>query len=113
MDFNERLKQLRIERKLTQTDLAKLLNVKPTAVSNYESGRNEPSYEKLKILADYFNISLDYLLGLSDETFPIAGNIVDKDTYEFSNLYHQLDKHNKTEVKNFAQWLIYKQSNLT
>lgn len=111
MDFSERLKQLRTEKKLTQTDLANILNVKPTAISNYESGRNEPSYEKLEILSNYFNISLDYLLGLSDETFPISGNIVDRDTFEFSNMYHQLDKHNKIEVRNFTQWLIYKQSN--
>jgi len=111
MDFNERLKQLRIERKITQVDLAKILNVKSTAISNYESGLNEPSYEKLKILADYFDITLDYLLGLSDQTFPITGNVVDKNTYEFSNLYHQLHTNNKIEVKNFTKWLIYKQSN--
>lgn len=109
MKFNERLKQLRLEKNLTQLDLAKLLNIRPTAISNYEAGRNEPAYDKLEILATYFDTTLDYLLGLSDNTFPISGNVIDKETYDFSILYNMLDKSNKNEIKNFAQWLIYKQ----
>ena len=47
MDFHVRLRQLRHKHKLTQGELAAILGLKPTAVSNYESKRNEPSLEKL------------------------------------------------------------------
>lgn len=109
MEFNKRLKQLRVERNLTQMDLAEILNLRPTTISNYESGRNEPTYDKLKILAEYFDITLDYLMGVTDDTFPISGKVINKETYEFSLLYNNLDKDSKNEIKNFAQWLIHKQ----
>ena len=47
MKFNARLRQLRLNHKLTQSELADILGLKPTAISNYESQRNEPSFEKL------------------------------------------------------------------
>ena len=64
MDFNVRLKQLRQKHKLTQSELADILGLKPTAVSNYESRRNEPSFDKLIALSKYFDVSCDYLLGI-------------------------------------------------
>lgn len=66
MEFKERLKLLRKERKLTQSDLAEILNYGYTAISNYESGRNEPSISDLKKISVYFNVSLDYLLCMTD-----------------------------------------------
>ena len=67
MEFRERLKFLRENyflngKKLTQTQLAKILGYGYTAISNYESGRNEPSIGDLKKIAEFFNVSLDYLL---------------------------------------------------
>ena len=66
MEFRERLKFLRENyyvngKKLTQTQLANILGYGYTAISNYESGRNEPSINDLKKIADFFNVSLDYL----------------------------------------------------
>ncbi len=72
MEFRERLKFLRENylvkgKKLTQTQLASILGYGYTAISNYESGRNEPSIRDLKKIADFFNVSLDYLLCNTDD----------------------------------------------
>ncbi len=66
MEFKERLRMLRKEFGFTQEELAKRLNYGYTAISNYESGRNEPSISDLKKIADCFQVSMDYLLCVSD-----------------------------------------------
>lgn len=66
MDFKLRLKQLRLKKGLKQWAVAKVLGYGYTAVSNYESGRNEPSIKDLICLAKFFNVSVDYLIGASD-----------------------------------------------
>ncbi len=67
MELRERLKELRIEQNLTQTDVAKILNVTKMAISHWEKGNSEPSIEQLKILAKYFDVSIDYLVGFTDQ----------------------------------------------
>ncbi|MCI1999575.1 MAG: helix-turn-helix domain-containing protein [Clostridia bacterium] len=66
MEFKDRLKKLRKENKMTQTELGKRLNYGYTAISNYETGRNEPGIKELIALADIFNVSVDYLIGRVD-----------------------------------------------
>ncbi len=61
----ERIKQLRKQKSLTQTDLANVLGIGKSAVSNYETGYSVPDVETLKLIANYFNVSADYLLGNS------------------------------------------------
>lgn len=109
MDFNVRLKQLRQKHKLTQSDLAEILSLKPTAISNYESKRNEPSFSKLIALSKYFDVSCDYLLGISDAYLPIGGEVLDKDIVDFFNMYQQLTPANAKEIQSFAEYLLYKQ----
>ena len=58
-----RLKQLRKEQKVTQIELAQMLNVKQTTISNWENEITEIDQQSLFKLADYFNVSVDYLLG--------------------------------------------------
>ncbi|MEY8387631.1 helix-turn-helix transcriptional regulator [Oscillospiraceae bacterium 38-13] len=65
--FSTRLISLRKERGITQTDLANLINKKRTTVSGYEIGGKEPDFETVCFLAEYFDVSTDYLLGYSDE----------------------------------------------
>ena len=65
--FSVRLAALRKECGLSQDDLAKIINKTRSAVSGYEIEDKEPSFELLCALAKYFNVSTDYLLGLSDE----------------------------------------------
>ncbi len=64
--FRERLRALREEKELMQEEIAKRLNISTSAYGYYEQGRNEPSLETVKKLAEIFGVSTDYLLGLID-----------------------------------------------
>lgn len=61
-----RLKLLREEKGLIQKDIAKLLNVSIPAINQYENGKRDMSTETVIKLAEYFDVSTDYLLGKSD-----------------------------------------------
>lgn len=64
--LGKRLRSLRKEKKLTQQDLASFINVTHVSISGYESGRRSPDTDTLQKLADFFNVTTDYLLGRSD-----------------------------------------------
>ena len=66
MTFPERLKELRISKSLTQKEIADSVGIAPVAYQRYEYGTREPAYQKLIALADYFDVSLDYLTGRTD-----------------------------------------------
>lgn len=72
MIVGERLKELRKDKGLTQGDLAKVLGVKRTTVSAWENETSAPSDELKVELAKYFNVSLDYLMGLIKEDMPYS-----------------------------------------
>lgn len=72
-----RLKTLRKRNKLTQNDIAKLLNCSQNAIFSYENGINEPPLKVLKFYSDYFNVSYDYLFGKSNKK-----NFSNNDTHE-------------------------------
>ena len=61
-----RLKILREEKELLQSDLAQIIGVTQKAISNYEAENRDMSTEVLKKLSDFFEVSIDYLLGKSD-----------------------------------------------
>ena len=61
--FSVRLKAMRKERKETQEDIARLLKVQRTTVGEYERGNIRPPMDKMKVLADHFEVSVDYLMG--------------------------------------------------
>ena len=62
MEFHEKLQELRKHRGLTQEELAEILFVSRTAVSKWESGRGMPSIDSLKDISAYFSVSIDDLL---------------------------------------------------
>lgn len=64
-DFGKRLKKLRKEKSLRQEDLAEILNLGQTTIANYEKNIRFPNQKTLNNIADYFEVSLDYLLGRS------------------------------------------------
>lgn len=66
--FPKRLKELRKLRKIKQKDCAYILNINRSTYAGYETGKTKPSYEVLIKLADYFNVSLDYLTGREELT---------------------------------------------
>ena len=67
-NFQSVLKSLRTERGLTQDGLSKALKVSRSTIGMYENGSREPDYETLELIADYFNVDIDYLLGRTDKT---------------------------------------------
>ncbi len=58
-----RLRHLRKEKSLTQIEICKLINKAQSTYAEYETGRKEPDLDTLKILAEYYNTSIDYMIG--------------------------------------------------
>ena len=67
MSFPERLVLLRKSNNLTQKQLAAETGLSELAIQHYEAQRRKPAFDVLLALADYFNVSLDYLVGRSDD----------------------------------------------
>lgn len=65
--FGERLNQLRKSRDLKAEELADIVGVKRRIIFMYEKNESKPSFDVLIAFADYFNVSLDYLVGRSTE----------------------------------------------
>lgn len=87
MEFKERLRALRIENKLTQEELGEKVNLTKANISKYETGRIEPNIETINYLANFFNVTIDYLLGKTDVRNPY------KNDHEMSTrAFHNLDK---------------------
>lgn len=64
--FCDRLRYLRNEKGLSQMELSKILNISKSSVNMYERGEREPGLKMLELIADTFNVDLDYLMGKSD-----------------------------------------------
>lgn len=62
----ERIKELRVQNNVTQKQLAAILSVSEVSVQRFEYGTARPSLDTLIIISNYFNVSLDYLVGRSD-----------------------------------------------
>ena len=63
MDFKERLRELRQQRGYSQEELAKQLGLSKSAISMYERGARTPDFETMELLADFFNVDMNYILG--------------------------------------------------
>lgn len=105
MNFANRLKQLRKESNLTQEELAQKISKTRSTIAGYETERKEPDYETLVLLAKYFNVSLDYLMGVSDVKNPYSEKNIEeeyKDEIEALEEFRQImidkgfDYENKT-----------------
>lgn len=66
MKFYERLRELRAERKETQVQVARAIEITDRQYQRFEAGENLPGFENLWALADHFNVSMDYLAGRTD-----------------------------------------------
>ncbi len=111
----ERLRYLRREQNLSQVELARIFDVHQSAVCQWESGRANPDFEKLKKIAAFFGVTVDYLLESEGET--------DKGVIEepkamtnfefalFDELSH-LDNTQKEDVLNFAKFIRQKKQSL-
>ena len=65
-DYRVRLRELRLEKGVSQQQLGQIVNTSKMAVSHWETGHSEPSIAQLIILSDYFEVSVGYLVGKED-----------------------------------------------
>jgi transcriptional regulator with XRE-family HTH domain len=79
MKCGDRIAYLREKRGLTQEELSHKLGISRASLSHYETNRREPDYETLRNIANYFDISLDYLLGRTNDPY----SELDKDIRDF------------------------------
>ena len=63
MFLAERLKELRENKDLSQSELAEVMHISQSSISEYENGNQQPPLAMLTQLADFFNVNVDYLLG--------------------------------------------------
>ncbi|MBO5746626.1 MAG: helix-turn-helix transcriptional regulator [Clostridia bacterium] len=68
MNFATRLKELRKSKKITQLMLALELKTNQNTISRYETGEREPGINEIIAIANYFNVSVDYLLGVTNNS---------------------------------------------
>lgn len=93
--LGDKIKLYRENKKMTQNEIANILDVSPATVSKYESGALEPNIESLKRLAELFEVSIDELLNDQEERFDVSKiNVLDilreqKEMKLKGNLYHQ------------------------
>lgn len=79
VNFGDKLRTLRTEAGMTQTDLAKRLNITKSVVSYYELHERTPSPDVLIQLADIFHVSTDYLLGINDRKMIDVSDLSEED----------------------------------
>jgi len=77
--YGERIAYLREKHKMKQEELAAKLGISRASLSHYEKQRRQPDYKTLKKIADYFDVTIDYIIGRTDN----PGTTVDPETKQF------------------------------
>lgn len=100
MRFGERLRTVRKARRLTQEELGQILGFSRGTMSKYETGFLEPNLETLVKIARFFNVSVDYLVGVKSER-----NKLKSDAYRYYALIDELPDDAKRSLYNFLDTL--------
>lgn len=111
MNFANTLKNLRELHNVTQDELAKYLKVSRPTIAGYERKNRQPDFEKLVKIAEYFNVSIDYLItGIpTPENAPVDENALD---HEIIISYKKLSVHSKQDLLKYIKLLeLYDQKN--
>jgi len=90
--LNEKIKTLRIARGINQVEMAESLGVSKQCISNWENDNIQPSVEMLIKIAVYFNVTTDYLLGMSDKRQLSVDGLSEKQIAHISMLIDDLKK---------------------
>ena len=93
--LNENIKKLRIVRGLNQVEFAKILCVTKQCVSNWENDNVVPSIDMLCKIADFFEVSTDYLLGRSERRVIEVSSLTDEQIAHITSLIYDLTKLNR------------------
>ncbi|WP_171641819.1 helix-turn-helix domain-containing protein [Paenibacillus phytorum] len=95
MKYGDRIALLREKRGLTQEELSTKIGISRAALSHYETNRREPDYETINKIANFFNVTVDYLLGRTDQ----PQTVLDHDVREF---VEHLDLTDESILKKFS-----------
>lgn len=93
----DKIQLLMMQRHMNKSDLSKAIGVSSGNLSDWANGRSQPSVEKLLKIANYFDVSLDYLCG-RDDRYPDPSS----DTFELIRIYEALDKQGRIIVMSNA-----------
>ena len=104
--FSKRLRELRKEKQLSGEELGKIFNVTKTAISYWENGKTFPDELTIKQISDYFNVSLDYLLGRSNIRNPYKEDKEEKTTIAAHGNYDELPDESKKQVDSYIEWIL-------
>jgi transcriptional regulator with XRE-family HTH domain len=107
ISFGERLRDLRIQKKLSQAELGHLVGVQATHIGRYERGESKPSAKYLKLLADSLDVSADYLYDGIEEDAAVA-DLKDKELVEMFKKLDTLSIEEKDLVKKFIDLVLTK-----
>ncbi|NFH89142.1 helix-turn-helix transcriptional regulator [Clostridium botulinum] len=108
--FGERLRELRIEKDLTQEELANYFGLHKTRISQYELNKRQADDEMKKKFARYFNVSLDWLMGLTDIRNYTDDNEVTIALHSDTE-YDDLPDEARKEINNFIEYIKQKYKN--
>jgi transcriptional regulator with XRE-family HTH domain len=92
--LGNRIKRLRVDNKLTQKQLSEKLSISESAVGMYERNEREPSFEIVVNLSEIFKVTVDYLLGRTDNP---SGTVSPEDKGKVSTAFHDFDNLTKEE----------------
>ena len=107
MNIGERIKELRVAKKLTQTELAKIVGLSYIQVGRYETQKSNPSADVLQKLANALDTTADFLMqGSSDDV--ISAQLADKELLNQFKEVEKLNKEDKYLVKTFIDAFITK-----
>ena len=92
--LNENIKKLRVARGLNQVEFAKILGVSKQCVSNWENDNVMPSIEMLVKIADFFNVTTDYVLGRNEKTYIDVSGLTDEQVSHISLIVSDISNTN-------------------
>lgn len=105
MRHYQRIRDLREDSDLTQDALCKELNMHKTTYTNYEQGKHTVPLDFAVTLADYYNISLDYIAGRSDCPRAVSKSCITADEELIIKLFLRLNERNKGKAEQFLEQL--------
>ena len=109
MAFYQRIKDLREDSDKTQQEIASYLKTTAQYYGKYEKGDRELPFSRAIELADYYNISLDYLAGRINIKLPIFDTNISPDQIKLCKIYNRLTEKNKGKLELFAEQLLEQQ----
>lgn len=100
MDFSQRLKELRAERNISQEKLGNIVGVSGRTIGYYESGDRFPHEDTLKNMSTFFDVSMDYLLGMT--------NVRNNPITFAAHTHDELDDEGLQKLEEFREFLLTK-----